>query len=164
MINGRIIFDVVILAITGWAFSAAQAFPESFMQEHITSSFFPSIVSGLLMVLMLNVLWTDFRELRTHGESVEKMDPRSAFGALAVLALLVIYIFLIEGIGFRLATMVFLFAAMMVSHITLTKADDDQLKNLLPSKRYTLSAALASVVVTLLTHAVFVHGFGLSLY
>ena len=72
--------------------------------------------------------------------------------------------FLIEGIGFRFATMVFLFSAMMVCHATLTKESGHQIASLLPSKGYAVTAAIASVVITSITHAVFVYGFGLSLY
>lgn len=159
MLNGRIIFDIIILAITGWAFSVTQTFPESFMQEHINSAFFPSIVCGLLMILMLNVLWTDFRELRENGETLEKLDMRAAIGAITILGLLILYVVLIEAIGFKFATMLFLFSAMMVCHATLSDE-----ASILPSTRYIIISVVASIGITLLTHALFVHGFGLSLY
>jgi len=148
MFSGRILFDVIILGIT-----------------------FPSVVCGLLAIFMVNVLWSDLRELRAQlnasqnlaqGESggdQEAVDKRPVIGAISIFILLIVYILLIEQIGFQFATILFLFSAMLICHASLTTD-----AKTMPTKAYMAISAISSVVTTLLVQLLFVQGFGLSLY
>lgn len=160
MVNGRILFDLTLLACSGWGFFAARSLPPAFSPGQIGPGFFPASVAGLGVLVMFVILVGDLRRTRSvNGSVVPEIGKTAGLGALVVVVLLVAYIQLIEPIGFRFATTLFLFLGILTCHFTL---ETDQARPLL-SLRFVGLAALTATVVTLATYTVFTQGFGLNL-
>lgn len=159
MLNGRILFDLTLLSGAVWAFVLSRALPASHSSGPIGPSFFPSVVCALGILVLLGALWQDIRAGTNEEGDAMVLNKKKALCAMLVFALLIGYIILIPAIGFRLSTIMFLFIAILICDFGMTEDRD----RLLPDVRFSLIAAGAALVSTLLTHAVFTYGFGLNL-
>lgn len=160
MVNGRILFNLTLLACSAWGYFAASALPAAYLPGQIGPGFFPSTVAGLGVLVMVFILIGDLRNARAiNAVAPGRVDKKPGIGAAAVVVLLVVYIQMIEPFGFRIATAIFLFLGILICHFTL---DSDQSRPMFPLRFVGISALTASVV-TLVTYAVFTYGFGLNL-
>lgn len=158
--SGRILFNLMLLACSAWGYIAASALPAAYSPGQIGPGFFPSTVAGLGVLVMLAILIGDLRSARALNASVpDRIDKKSSIGAVTIVVLLIGYIQMIEPFGFRIATAIFLFLAILVCHVIL---ESDQTPPIFPLRFVGIAALIASAI-TLVTYAIFTYGFGLNL-
>lgn len=160
MAKGRIFFDFLLLACAAWAFSSGRKLPEAYTAGQIGSGFFPTVVAGLGVLVILGILWEDIKAVRqSNAPEVSRINLKTALGAVAIFAVLVLYIIMVQSVGFLVSTAPFLFTAMMICNVILEPAGGKAFFDF----RFGLKAAIAAILSTLVTYAVFSYGFGLNL-
>lgn len=160
MAKGRIFFDFMLLACAAWAFSSGNKLPEAYTAGEIGPGFFPTVVAGLGILIVSGILWEDIKAARqSNAPDIKSIDLKTALGAVAIFAVLVLYIIMVQSFGFLLSTMPFLFIAMMICNVILESDGGKTFFDL----RFGVTAAIASILSTFVTYAVFSYGFGLNL-
>lgn len=152
----RTILSAGILAVSLFYFIYALFCIESHHVRGVPDSgFFPQIIGVLLVVLSAVLTVKDFR-LDRHGaasESGSKAPKKEGWNVLGTAVLLLVYIFLIEPLGFLIASTLYLF----VQFLYLT--DTAKLRSWKTYILYLLIAALVSAGI----YYLFLYAFNLIL-
>ena len=74
------------------------------------SGFIPRIVGGMLVILSIVMTVSDFRKNRREPEEPSSSEKKESRNVLGTAVLLLVYIFLIEPLGFLIASTLYLFA------------------------------------------------------
>lgn len=74
----------------------------------VGSGFFPKVVAVLLAVVALSIIWSGWKALRVDGGVVARLSREQCRVVFATLALIGLYVFLMEPVGFLVSTFVYL--------------------------------------------------------
>ncbi|WP_353476068.1 tripartite tricarboxylate transporter TctB family protein (plasmid) [Salipiger sp. H15] len=157
LLSGRILFDLVLLAGAAWGLWQAQLLPPAFGGGDIGPADFPRAVLILGLLALLEVLRQDLRGA-LRGTDAQAGPPHlpGILAALTVGGLLVLYVLLLEPLGFLPATAAFLMCCILTCSRFLERPEGRA-----GWGRVLLGAAVTSVLATGLSYAVFTYGFGL---
>jgi len=158
VLPGRLIFDLVLLAILGWGIAQAYALPSTPTPGQLGAGSFPITIMLIAVPFMLVVLVQDVLAL-THGvdSSDGGLTAVQLLGIAVVTILLTGYVALFERLGFLISTVTFLFLAMLACTHFLVPAPEERAwgRLILGSLAYAVAATAASFFV-------FSLGFGLT--
>lgn len=155
VLSGRVIFDLVLLALAGFGFSSALALPKARGISVIGPADFPAVVCALGVLSMLVILVQDARR-EMAGATDERLTRLQLLAVAIIAVLLAVYIAVLNFVGFVLATVGFLFLSILVCAIVLAPEGAQSL-----TRRLAVNAAVVSVIATGASFAVFSYGFGL---
>ncbi|MCA0851396.1 tripartite tricarboxylate transporter TctB family protein [Salipiger thiooxidans] len=156
LFSGRIAFDTLMLAASAYGLWLSTKLPSGGGISGIGPSDFPMAICALATLSMLVILGQDLRHEMVAGDVTERMTVRQILGVCGVAALLALYLFCLEPLGFIAATMGFLFFCAMSTGWLLTPSDES-----FALTRTAVISALVAVVATLATFFSFSYGFGL---
>jgi putative tricarboxylic transport membrane protein len=136
----RTIMSAGVLAVSLFYFIYALLCIES---RHVRgvpdSGFIPRIVGGLLVILSVIMTVSDFRRNQREPDEASSTEKKENRNVLGTAVLLLVYICLIEPLGFLIASVLYLFAQFL--YLT-------EVSNLRRPKTYVLYFVIALVVST----------------
>lgn len=156
-LSGRILFDLVLLAGAAWGLWQAQLLPEGFGGGSIGPGDFPTAVLLLGVAALLEVLRQDVMAVkRGLTEQSAPAHLKGGIATVAVAALLVAYVVMLEPLGYLVATSGFLLCCILTCAYFL---DPPQARE--GWTRILVQAPVVAVLTTALSYVVFTYGFGL---
>lgn len=81
------------------------------MKNELGSGYFPKVVAGTMIVLSILNIFLNLRKTHIEDESNTKSD---LFGGLSTIALIGIYSFLYQKVGFLIGTSIYLFLQILI--------------------------------------------------
>lgn len=153
-LNGRIAFDIFLLAAAGFGLWRSTLLPQGGGISLIGPADFPAAICALAIVALFGVLIQDLRAVKTAAGAT-RLGSRQIAAVATIVALLALYILLLQPLGFVVSTIGFLFAAILTAAWFLKDETGFDLG------RSVLIAAATAVTATLTTVVVFSYGFGL---
>ncbi|WP_449537551.1 tripartite tricarboxylate transporter TctB family protein [Ferdinandcohnia sp. Marseille-Q9671] len=116
MRNEKIIGSILFLIIAGLFFVLSLDFPSVGHPADVGPGFMPKMYSGILTLLSIILLIQGIREIR--NKKTETQTIYENFGlVVGIMALSVIYIFLIPYLGFYLVSAIFIILFLLLSRV-----------------------------------------------
>ncbi|WP_172372328.1 tripartite tricarboxylate transporter TctB family protein [Sporosarcina jiandibaonis] len=145
--------SLIIVAFCGIAYSGILEIPVRGAAK-TEADFFPKIIVGLLFVLAIFLLVKSIYGMikqEKRDNKKERVDWQRLFKenskVIYTFAIFSVYIFLLQGIGYFISSVIFLFALYLI---------------LMPGKKRYITGIIGSVLITVLLFVVF--RYGLSVY